>query len=209
MTNLEIRNEVDTVMFAGHDTTATCTMWFLYCLAKYPEYQIKIQEEVDALLEGKNSDNIQWSNLSELPMLSLCLKETMRLYPPVPFIERELMEETVIDGHVIPPGTTIGVSILLLHRNPAVWKDQNEFKPERFTYGKTKGRDTFSYVPFSAGPRNCIGQNFAVNEVKVLISRMMRKYTVELVPSRPEPIRFPLTTLQSENGMWLRFKSRT
>ncbi|KAK3708215.1 hypothetical protein RRG08_023624 [Elysia crispata] len=209
MTTQEIRSEVDTFMFAGHDTTSSGTMWFLYCLAKNPEYQFKIQEEVDAVLEGRDSDHIQWSDLSELPILALCLKEAMRLYPPVPFIQRELTEETIIDGHMIPKGTLVTVSIVHLHVNPTVWEDRDEFRPERFTWEEMKGRDSFSYVPFSAGPRNCIGQHFAVHEIKVLTSRILRKFTLELAPNRPPPVRFAQATLQSQNGMWLKFKLRT
>ncbi|GFR75724.1 cytochrome P450 4B1 [Elysia marginata] len=144
-----------------------------------------------------------------MPTLALCLKESMRLYPPVPFMERELAEETLIDGHAMPPGTQIAVSILFMHRHPMLWEDPDDFRPERFTWEQMKGRDTFSYVPFSAGPRNCIGQNFGVQEIKILICRIIRKYTVELAPVRPPPIRYPQVTLQSENGMWLKFKLRT
>lgn len=143
-------------------TTAVCTMWLLYCLAKNPEYQIKVQEEVDALLKGRDLENIQWSDLTELSLLTLCVKESMRLYPPVPFIERELAEDTIIDGHIIPQGTHIGVAIIFLHRHPLIWEDPDEFR-----------------------------------------------YTIELAPDRPAPIRYPQVTLQSENGMWLKFKPRT
>ncbi|XP_013084721.2 cytochrome P450 4F6-like isoform X2 [Biomphalaria glabrata] len=208
MTDLEIRNEVDTFMFAGHDTTATAAPWIVYCLAKNPEYQTKVQDEIDSVLEGRDSDCILWSDISKLHFLALCIKEAMRLYPPVPFIQRRLNEDVTIEGHKIPAGNIVNVAIVHLHRNPAVWDQPHDFIPERFLTSNLKDQDSFSFTPFSAGSRNCIGQNFALNEEKVLIARLFRRYRFEIPPDAPPSNRVAQTILKSEHGLWFRIKKR-
>ncbi|KAH9509334.1 Cytochrome P450 4F6 [Bulinus truncatus] len=208
MTDLEIRNEVDTFMFAGHDTTATAAPWIVYTLAKHSEYQTKVQQEVDSILEDRDSDFILWSDISKLSTLAICIKEAMRLYPPVPFIQRRLNEDIVFDGHTIPSGTVVTIGMTHLHRNPVVWDQPNTFLPERFLAANVKDKDSFSFTPFSAGSRNCIGQNFALNEEKVLIARLMRRYHFEVAPDSPPVQRVAQTVLSSENGyyLWLRYE---
>ncbi|BFZ12157.1 hypothetical protein BsWGS_15196 [Bradybaena similaris] len=208
MTTLEIRNEVDTFMFAGHDTTAAGVPWALYTLAQNSVHQSKVQAEVDSILEGRDSDRIQWSDLTSLQTLQLCIKESMRLYPSVPFIQRELTQPTEIEGKLIPPGTFITVAIVNLHRNSLVWEAPDEFRPERFLPENLASMDSFSFVPFSAGPRNCIGQNFALNEEKVLVSRILHRYQIELAPDAPAVERSNTAILKSDNGIWLRLKKR-
>ncbi|BFZ12158.1 hypothetical protein BsWGS_15197 [Bradybaena similaris] len=208
MTTLEIRNEVDTFMFAGHDTTGASINWILYCLAKFPEHQARARAEIDAVLQGRGCDHILWSDLTSLQTLQLCIKESMRLYPPVPFVQRELTQPTAIEGKLIPPGTLITVAVINLHRNSLVWEAPDEFRPERFLPENLASMDSFSYLPFSAGPRNCIGQNFALNEEKVLFSRILHRYQVELAPDAPAVKRSATLVLKSETGIWLRLKKR-
>ncbi|CAG5126234.1 unnamed protein product [Candidula unifasciata] len=195
MTTLEIRNEVDTFMFAGHDTTAAGVPWILYTLAQSPEYQAKVQAELDAVLHGRDTHHIQWSDLANLQTLQLCIKESLRLYPPVPFTMRELTQPTEIDGKTIPPGTLITTAIVNLHRNSLVWQDPDVFWPERFLPENLKDVDSFSF-------------NFALNEEKVLIARILHRYKVELAPDAAAVQRSATVILKSDNGIWLRFKRR-
>ncbi|CAG5129516.1 unnamed protein product [Candidula unifasciata] len=208
MTTHEIRNEVDTFMFAGHDTTGAAVNWILYNLAKHPEYQVKVQAEIDTVLQGRDSDDVLWSDLPNLHTLQLCMKEALRLYPPVPFIQRVLTQPIEIDGKAIPPGTLITIAIINLHRNSLVWEDPDEFRPERFLPENLKNKDMYSFVPFSAGPRNCLGQNFALNEAKVLISRILHRYTIELAPDAPAVQRSATVILKTDHGLWVRLKRR-
>ncbi|BFZ07550.1 hypothetical protein BsWGS_10589 [Bradybaena similaris] len=208
MSLLEIRNEVDTFMFAGHDTTATAAPWILYCMATNPQYQTQVQAELDQLLQARQTDDIEWSDLALLKNLSLCIKEAMRLYPPVPIIQRVLSEPLEIEGKMLPVGTNVTIAMLHLHRNPLVWEDPDVFRPERFLPENIKGRDSFAFTPFSAGSRNCIGQNFALNEEKVLIGRLLHRYTVELAPDGPPVERQVSAVLKSEHGIYLRLKLR-
>ncbi|XP_033645056.1 cytochrome P450 4F2-like [Asterias rubens] len=185
LTDLEIRNEVDTFLFEGHDTTSSSLTWVLYLMAKHPQHQKKVQQEIDDLLKDRDSDVIEWDDLGKLKYLVQCLKESMRLYPPVPFIQRVIQKEVEIDGKILPAGTTLDVSIYNLHHNPVVWTDHMDFIPDRFSQENVQKMDPFSYIPFAAGPRNCIGQNFAMNEEKVLLARLLRRYHLELHPDHP------------------------
>ncbi|XP_038066913.1 cytochrome P450 4F4-like isoform X2 [Patiria miniata] len=185
LTDLEIRNEVDTFLFEGHDTTASSLTWILYFLALYPEHQARVQEEIDEVLSGRDSDNIGWDDLGKFPYLVQCLKESLRIYPPVPFIQRVIQNDVEIDGKILPAGTTLDVSVYNLHHNPEIWPDHMEYIPDRFSPENIQKIDPFAYLPFAAGPRNCIGQNFAMNEEKVLLARLLRRFHIELDPDHP------------------------
>ncbi|XP_066294495.1 cytochrome P450 4F6-like [Branchiostoma lanceolatum] len=137
LTDLEIREHVDTFLFAGHDTTASALSWTLYSLAQHPHHQDKVREEVDLLLAGREEDTIEWEDLHKLPYLTMCLKEAMRLHSPVSLISRTVTEDTVIDGVHIPEDSYIGIHLYGLHHNPDIWGPQHmelyrtELCPER------------------------------------------------------------------------------
>ena len=179
LTDLEIRDEADTFMFEGHDTTTSGISWTLYCLAKYPEHQEKIREEVRSVLMGREC--LEYNDLKDLKYTQWCIKEAMRLYPPVFFIVREASTDLELDGHVIPEGMVIDVSIRMIHRHPDVWKNPDNYDPLRFHPNNVEGRDPFAYLPFSAGQRNCIGQNFALNEEKLVIASIVHRFKLSLV----------------------------
>ncbi|XP_022097114.1 cytochrome P450 4F4-like isoform X2 [Acanthaster planci] len=185
MTDMEIRNEVDTFLFEGHDTTASGLTWMLYAMATHPEHQRKVQEEIDEVMSGRESEDVGWDDLGKLKYMVQCLKESMRMYPPVPFIMRVLERDVEIDGKILPAGTNLDMAIYCLHHNPQVWTDHMTFDPDRFSPDNIQKIDPFSYLPFAAGPRNCIGQNFALNEEKVILVRLLRRYTIQLDPSHP------------------------
>ncbi|XP_066292794.1 cytochrome P450 4F6-like [Branchiostoma lanceolatum] len=204
LTDLEIREEVDTFMFAGHDTTASSLSWTLYSLAQHPHHQDKVREEVNYLLSGREDDTIQWEDLQKLPYLTMCLKEAMRLHSPLALIERKMLEDTVIDGVTVPKGYDVAIHLYGLHHNPAVWgPDHMEFDPSRFRPERMKDRDSHAFLPFSAGQRNCIGQNFAMNEVKVLLARLIYKFVFEVDPTRPAK-KEVLIIMNTKDGMWMK-----
>ncbi|XP_033745790.1 cytochrome P450 4F6-like [Pecten maximus] len=207
MTPLEIRNEVDTFLFEGHDTTTSAMCWTLYSLAQHPEWQQKIQAEVDSILEGRDSDYIEWSDLGKLENLTLCIKEGLRLHSPVSFIQRNTTQPFVVEGYHIPVGTSVAIQIYNLHHNPDVWEDPMEFRPERFLPENSVGRDSYAFVPFSAGPRNCIGQHFAMNEQKVTLARLLRRFTLELDPEHEVSKKIGIV-MRSANGIKVFAKPR-
>ncbi|XP_038044533.1 cytochrome P450 4F1-like [Patiria miniata] len=189
LTDQEIIDEVNTFLFGGHDTTSSTLTWVLYALAKYPEHQSKVREEVDAVLGNRDSERITSKDLNSLEYTSLVIKEVIRMYTPVLLPSRTLTAPYDVDGVTLPIGTTVVINLYQLHHNPTVWgRDHMDFKPSRFQSDKFSKMDPFSFLPFSAGPRNCIGQQFAQNQVKVVVARVLRRFCLSLVEGEPEPV---------------------
>ncbi|XP_062969022.1 cytochrome P450 4F3 isoform X2 [Cynocephalus volans] len=199
----DIRAEADTFMFEGHDTTASGLSWVLYNLAKHPEYQERCRQEVQELLEDREPQEIEWDDLAQLPFLTMCIKESLRLHPPVTVISRCCTQDIVLpDGRVIPKGVTCLISIFGTHHNPVVWPNPEVYDPFRFDHENLKGRSPLAFIPFSAGPRNCIGQTFAMTEMKVALALTLLHFRV--LPDDEEPRRKPELILRAEGGLWLR-----
>lgn len=202
MSLMDIRNEVDTFMFEGHDTTASSISWTLYALAKHPEYQKKAQDEIDEIYSCKDTEQIEWQDLSKMEYLTMCLKESLRNYSPVPFIQREFTHDFEVDGRKFPAGTPVTVHIYGVHHNIDIWEDPMTYKPERFSKENVAKMDSYQFVPFSAGPRNCIGQHFALNEEKVILARLLRRYSFHLDPGHVVQMKIA-ATLRTENGIMM------
>ena len=200
LSDLEIRDEADTFMFEGHDTTTSGMCWTLYCLAKHPEHQEKVREEVKSVLMGR--ELLEYEDLKDLKYTHWCIKEAMRLYPPVYEVYRQLSKDTEIDGVVIPKDTKVTISVRAVHRHPDIWQNPNEFDPLRFHPSNAEGRDPYAYMPFSAGYRNCIGQNFALNEEKVVIATIVSRFRLALVPDHEVKER-PTGILKTQNDILL------
>uniref|UniRef100_A0A3P9H9I0 aromatase n=1 Tax=Oryzias latipes TaxID=8090 RepID=A0A3P9H9I0_ORYLA len=200
----DIRAEVDTFMFEGHDTTASGISFILYCLASHPEHQKICRNEVMEALDGK--ETIEWEDLNKIPYTTMCIKESLRLYPPVPGISRKLTKPiTFFDGRTLPAGFKVGTSVFGIHRNATVWENPEVFDPLRFLPENVSKRSPHAFVPFSAGARNCIGQNFAMNEMKVVIAMTLKKYQlIEEASLKPRII--PRLVLRSLNGIHIKIK---
>uniref|UniRef100_A0A673X197 aromatase n=1 Tax=Salmo trutta TaxID=8032 RepID=A0A673X197_SALTR len=180
-----IRAEVDTFMFEGHDTTASGISWTLYSLACNPEHQQICRDEVISALEGR--DTMEWEDLSKIPYTTMCIKESLRLYPPVPGMSRKLTKPmTFFDGRTVPKGKCA-------------------FDPLRFLPKNSAKRSPHAFVPFSAGPRNCIGQNFAMNEMKVVVAQTLKRYQLTEDPTK-KPKMIPRLVLRSLNGIHVKIK---
>ena len=125
-------------------------------------------------------EQLEYGDLKELKYTTWCIKEAMRLYPPVGYVGRETKEDTVIAGHVIPGGVNVILDIMGMHRHPDVWEEPEEYNPLRFHPNQAEGRHPYAYMPFSAGSRNCIGQNFALNEMKIVIALLVKQFRFSL-----------------------------
>ncbi|NXS60561.1 CP4B1 protein, partial [Brachypteracias leptosomus] len=200
----DLRAEVDTFMFAGHDTTASGISWLFYCLALHPEYQQRCREEIQEILGDR--DTIEWEDLGKMTYTTMCIKESLRLFPPVPSVSRYLSKPvTFSDGRSLPAGCQVALNIFAIHRNRDVWKDPEIFDPLRFSPENSAQRHSHAFLPFSGGSRNCIGQQFAMNEMKVALALTLLRFELYPNPSKP-PTLIPQLILRSNNGIHLHLK---
>ncbi|XP_051155958.1 cytochrome P450 4C1-like [Leptopilina boulardi] len=195
MTDEEIRQQVETFMFAGHDTTGAAINWAIFNIGNNLEVQKKIHEELDAVF-GDSKEPATMQQIAELTYLERVIKENLRLYPSVPVIGRLLTEDTELDGYTIPKGANIGISIFSVHRDPETWPNPMKFDPDRFLPENCRNRNPYAYIPFSAGPRNCIGLRFAMAEQKIVLTSILRKWRIKSGRS-PEEMKFQFNMVLS------------
>ncbi|CAB4403344.1 unnamed protein product [Rhizophagus irregularis] len=171
----QLRDEMVNFFVAGHDTTSMSLSVSLYYLAKYPEMQEKARAEVINILGNFPNTLPNSDQLKELKYVSAIIKESLRIHPPVPVITfRKLKKPVKIDKYTLPINTTLLVNAWQIHHDPKYWENPKQYNPERFL--NNEKRHPFAWIPFSAGPRNCIGQNFSLMEQKVIISMLLLKY---------------------------------
>ena len=181
----DIREEVDTFMFEGHDTSATSTMWTLYLLGRHPDIQEKARNEVNT--HWGSAEILPAEDLSSLKYLECCLKESLRLYPSVPQVMRILDTPVKLDeNYTIPAKSWVHMPIVQLHRDPEQWPEPDKFDPDRFQPEVAALRHPYAYLPFSAGSRNCIGQRFALMEIKTIVAYLLRHFSWESVQAESE-----------------------
>ncbi len=193
-------------MFEGHDTTAANMAWTLHLLAKNPDIQKRAQEELDEIFESDPKRGATAEDLANMKYLERCIKEGLRLYPSVPLMSRTLHEEATVEGKTVPAGTNVILMNYILHRDPKHFPDPEKFDPDRFLPENSRGRHPYSYVPFSAGPRNCIGQKFASMEEKIVISSVLRNFDMTTTTNNVTAI--PELILRPKNGVPIKLTPR-
>nr|XP_020663182.1 cytochrome P450 4B1-like isoform X1 [Pogona vitticeps] len=199
----DIRCEVDTFLFEGHDTTASGISWILHAMAQNPEHQERCREEIKEIVGER--DTINWNDLGKMTYTTMCIKECLRVYPPVPQVYRELSKPvTFPDGKTFPKGGLISLNIYALHKNSNVWKDPEVFDPFRFS-PENSSRHPYAYLPFAAGPRNCIGQQFAMMELKLVVALTLLRFHISPDPANL-PLEKPQLIMRSWNGFHLYLK---
>ncbi len=190
----DLRDQVLTIVMAGHETTAKSLSWTLYLLDRHPEEAAKVREEIDRVLGGRPPTA---ADLPDLPACRRAVQEAMRLYPPVWLISRRAIGRDVIGGYRVEPGTLVCVSQWVLHRHPDHWEAPEEFRPDRFDGAAFPSH---LYLPFGGGDRICIGQHFALLEAVLVLATLLQSVRLELVDGlavEPEA----LVTLRPKNGM--------
>ncbi|XP_025833167.1 cytochrome P450 4d2-like isoform X3 [Agrilus planipennis] len=209
LSDISIRDEVNTFMFEGHDTTASAISFSLYNISQHPEVQKKIVEELNTISnKGNNSGHFTYTDLQEMKYLEAVIKETLRMYPPVPLFGRLATEDILYEDKVIPKDTNITLFAFGLLRDPELFPEPEKFLPERFLGNKVKANNPFTYVPFSAGPRNCIGQKFAMLEMKSTIGHILKRYELHPADGNFQLNLISEVILKSTTGIKLRIKRR-
>jgi len=205
LSDREIRDECNTFIFEGHDTTSAAMAWTFYLISTHPEVETRVLEEIEEVLGDKTYP--EYEDMAKFKYLGLCIKEALRLYPSVPTIARELPEDTMVNGHLIPKGVDVYIHPYVIHRQEEHWENPFEFDPERHTAENSKSRHAFAFVPFSAGPRNCIGQNFALHEEKTVLAMVLRKLKMRPVEGHPIEM-LPAIICRPEHGILMHITPR-
>jgi cytochrome P450 len=197
MTDEQLRVEVTTFLLAGQETTSLALTWTWYLLSQHVAAQRRVEEEIDVALNGRPPE---YTDLVHLPYTRMVIDESLRLYPPAWAFSRQALTDDQLGGFRLPAGWLAFVVPFVLHRLPAYWHDPDAFDPERFSPERSTDRPKFAYLPFGAGPRQCIGSQFALIEAHLVIATLAQRYRLRLVPGhKVEP--WPLITLRPRFGM--------
>lgn len=195
MTDRQLRDEVMTLVVAGHETTANALAWTFDLLSRHPDVDRRVYAEARAI-DGV----LGIGDLPRLPYTLRVVSEAMRLYPPVWVFEREAIVDDVIGGYSIPKGTVVAVSPWSLHRNPRYWENPEGFDPDRFSPEAIEARPRCAYLPFATGPRQCIGNAFAMMELQIVLATVARSFRLSLVPGATSVVD-PKVTLRPRDGL--------
>jgi cytochrome P450 len=204
MTDHQLRVEVTTFLLAGQETTSLALTWTWYLLSEHPDACRRLEEELDTVLGGRPPG---FADLANLPYTRMVIDESMRLYPPAWGFSRQALGDDELGGFQLPRGWLAFVIPYVLHRLPAYWNDPDRFDPERFSPARSADRPRFVYIPFGAGPRQCIGNHFALVEAHLILATLAQRFRLRLVPGhRVEP--WPLITLRPRFGMPMTIERR-
>ena len=204
MTHRQVRDEIVTLLLAGHETTAVTLSWTLYLLSQYPDIEARLHAEVDRVLGGRAPTA---ADAAELQYTRMILAEAMRLYPPAWIIERRAIEDFEAGGYHIPAGTEVYVSPYLVHRDPRWWSVPTRFDPERWLQARVAERPKFSYFPFGGGTRICVGEHFAWLEATLVLATIAQRWQLRYEESHV-PVPEGLATLRPQNGLPMWIESR-
>jgi cytochrome P450 len=202
----EIRDQVMTLMFAGHDTSTSTLTFMLHELARHPEVLRRLHEEQDRVLGGGDPTPLQLEK--EMPYLEMVLDEVLRLYPPAWIGPRRAIREFEFGGHTVPKGAYVNYCSWASHRLPEVFPEPEAFIPERFARERKAALPRGAYVPFGGGSRICIGKRFGQTEVKLVATKLLQRLRLEALPGRTVTIR-QMPTLSPKGGLRMRVRERS
>jgi cytochrome P450 len=192
-----MRDELVTLLLAGHETTASTLSWAFHLIDRHPEVAGRLHEEAAGVL---GDQPMQLADLHRLTYTTQVVEEVMRMYPPVWILPRVAQREDTIGGHRVPAGADVLICTYTLHRHPAFWPDPDRFDPERFAQGGSARRPRYAYIPFGAGPRVCVGSALGMMEATVVLATVARELRLTGAPGhrvRPEP----MLTLRIRDGL--------
>jgi len=188
LSDLQLKNEVMGLLLAGHETTANALTWTIYLLSQNLWASDRLRHEVGQVLNLRRPSG---SDLANLPYLRQVLDESLRLFPPAWIIGRRAIMEDEIGGYHVPAGTVIAICIYTLHRHPGFWENPDQFDPDRFTSERSADRNRYAYIPFSIGPRQCIGNTFGLLEASLVLTCIAQRFELHSLPGidiQPQPL---------------------
>lgn len=200
MDDRQLRDEVLTMLLAGHETTAALLSWALAQLARSPAAAERLDDELRALPDRP----LTTEDLPRLVYTRMVIDETLRLCPPVYLISRQVAEDDTICGYAVRGGSWLDLSPYVTHRSPEIWDRPNTFEPERFAPGRENDRPRYAYFPFLGGPRQCIGNTFALTEATLVLATIARTVRLTLPGDAAPLVPEPLITMRPKGGVWLR-----
>jgi cytochrome P450 len=204
MDDTQLRDEIVTLLFAGHETSANTLTWACYELSRHPQIQERLWHEVHAVLGG------QQPTVAQIPQLTytrMVVDEVLRLYPPAPFVARRVVRDSTISGYLIPANHVVSANICASHRHPRYWDRPEVFNPDRFSPEHPDLGVRQAYFPFGAGPHLCIGNGLALMEIPLVLAMIVQRYRLRL--TSPEPVEPTLKlTLRPSDGLPLRIERR-
>ncbi len=206
MSDVQLRDEIVTLLLASHETTANALAWTWYLLARHADAEARLHTEIDAVL--RTADRPHASDVSELRYTRMVLAESMRLYPPAWLIARVAVEEHEAAGYAIPVGSLVVLSPWAVHRNKSYFPDPERFDPERWRDATQNGLPRFSYFPFGGGSRGCMGEAFAWMEGVLLLAVIARRWRFRLLDESSHPAIRPALTLMPRSGIPVRIAQR-
>jgi cytochrome P450 len=204
MNDQQLVDEAVTMMVAGHETTATTLSWVWALLHQHPEVEAKVHAEVDSVLSGRTPG---LEDLPRMPYVRMVIDEVLRLYPPVYVLGRKVLKDDELCGFRIRGGASVDISPYATHRLPEFWEEPEQFRPERFSPEQAAGRPRFAYFPFIGGPRQCIGNAFALMEAQLIIACVSQRFRLRMVPGYT-PTPEPLVTLRPVGGLPMHIERR-
>lgn len=200
MTDEHVRDELVTLLFAGHETTAISLTWALHCCWADPEVKAALLRELQTVRPEQGQDAV-----AELPYLTATIHEVLRLYPAVPIVARKLLQPFELLGYTIPAGRAVGVAIGPLHRRPDLYPEPRAFNPERFL---RREYTPFEFAPFGGGARRCLGAAFSLYESKLVLAAMLQKFELELIDKKTPLMERRNVTLGPKGGVRMRVVAR-
>ncbi|CAN9498748.1 unnamed protein product [Ophioblennius macclurei] len=207
MTEDEIVGQAFVFLLAGYETSSNALALTCYLLALHPECQRKVQEEVDDFFTRHSSPD--YANVQELKYLDMVVSETLRLYGPAFRYAREIEHDCVVNGQLLPKGAVLEIPAGFLHHDPEHWPEPEKFIPERFTPEAKAARHPFVYLPFGAGPRNCVGMRLAQLEMRMALVRLLRRFSIIACSETKVPLDLKSqSTLGPKNGVFVKIEKR-
>lgn len=182
MTDDQLRSEALTFLIAGHETTATALTWTFYLLARHPAVRQRLRVEAEQVLGGRRAT---FADVAQLRVTRWAIEESMRLYPPIWAVVRQVVAEDEVGGFSLPRGSMVVLMPYVTHRHPAVWREPDTFDPDRFGPEQSAQRPKGAYFPFLGGPHQCIGNEFAMIEMQLVVAMALSRFDLELLDGQP------------------------